>query len=573
MTRVSRLALCHALFVCLALASPGRADEDRKKPRYPKAPSDAGVRLTPEAWKSAPVRKLTPAELDRLLLAGQKADKVQLAAPIDDAGFLRRASLDLTGKLPGPREVQRFLADRDAGKRGKLIDRLLASDAYARQRSRYWRDVMLARATDNRPFVKLPREVALEEWLFEQFKDNASWAVIARAVITSTGTLNLREPKTGGDAAMLLSHTQADGPVERTNDTARVFLGINLQCAQCHDHPDDVWQRTHFHQMAAFYGKVVDRVRVTPPFTQNKPGVQNRNFETMLASKPFGDYRMPDRDNPKKSTAVRPRFLTGETPAVFGSDRARRKALAGYVTAADNYYFSAAFVNRVWAELMGQAFVTPVDNLGPLQPALYSGVLLRLAASFRASEHDVKELYRLVMNSQTYQRQMRMADSPGEHVKFAGTYPTRLRADALWDSLAAALDLRDYTAPRAAAAGPYRGRFTLSGQFKGLFAFDPSAKPEDVEGSVPQALMLMNNRAINAQIRSRGNTVLARVLRDFDRDADAVNQLYLRALGRSPSKRELQVCLDHVAAVGQRGEAFEDLLWALINSAEFRTKR
>jgi hypothetical protein len=561
--------LAWVALIGLVLCAPSRADEDRKKTRYPKPPSDKNVKLSPDAWKSAPARKLSPAELDRLLTASQKADNVKLALRINDGAFVRRVYLDLTGKLPATRAVGTFISDNSSDKRSRLIDMLLRSDDFARHRARYWRDVILARATDNRLFVKLPREMALEEWLFEEFKANASWGYVARSLITSIGELNLRAPKTGGDAAMLLAHTRDDGPIERTNDTARVFLGINLQCAQCHDHPDDIWRRQHFHEMAAFFGKLVDRIRI-----ERLPGRQGlpmaMNFHTFLASRQFGDYRMPDRDDPKRTSSVHPRFLTGESPRQALSDRARRKALAGYVTASDNYYFSAAFVNRVWGELMGQAFVMPVDNLGPLQPALYSDVMIALAASFRASEFDIKELYRLILNTQTYQRQMRMGESPGEHVKFAGTYPTRLRPEALWDSLVAALDLKEFIPPRA---GPFQARFRLSGIFKEMFAFDPSAKPEDVEGSVPQALMLMNNRQINNQIRATGNTVLARTLRDFPKDGDAINQVYLRALGRSPTDREKRICLEHIADLGERGKAFEDILWSLINSAEFRTRR
>jgi hypothetical protein len=554
----------------LALTAPARGDDDTKKPRYPKPPSDKDVKLVPDAWKSASVRKLTHAELDRLLDARHKADNVKPAPLIDDGAFLRRATLDLTGKLPGPSEVRAFVADSASDKRAKLVDRLLVSDDFARHRARFWRDVILSRATDNRIFVKLPRETALEEWLFAQFKANASWGYIARQLITSDGGLNLLEPKAGGDSAMLLAHTRDDGPVERTNDTARIFLGINLQCAQCHDHPDDVWKRQTFHEMAAFFGKLADRVRVQQiPEKERRPGQPAMNFQAYLASRPFGDYRMPDRDNAKKTYAVQARFLTGEAPRAPG-DRGRRKALAAYVTAKDNYYFAASFVNRVWGELMGQAFVTPVDNLGPLQPALYSDVLLGLAVSFRAGDHDVKELYRLILNSQAYQRQVRMGESPGDHVKFAGTYPTRLRPEALWDSLVLALDLREFVPP---GAGPFRRRFLLSGQFKELFAFDPSAKPEDVEGSVPQALMLMNNRQINNQIRATGYTALARILRNNPKNPEAIEQVYLRALGRSPTQREKQVCLEHIAGMGERGKAFEDILWSLINSAELRTKR
>jgi hypothetical protein len=225
---------------------------------------------------------------------------------------------------------------------------------------------------------------------------------------------------------------------------------------------------------------------------------------------------------------------------------------------------------------MGQAFVMPVDNLGPLQAPLYSDVLIGLAASFRASEHDVKALYRLVCNSQAYQRQMRVGDRPAEHVRFAGTYPTRLRGDALWDSLTAALGPVGGPGGRfggGLGGGPRRPIQPLRSLFNELFRVDPSARPEDVEGSVPQSLMLMNNQAINAQIKATGATVLARVLREFRKDGDAVEQVYLRALGRNPSAREKGLCLEHVATVGERGAAFEDILWALINSAEFRTKR
>jgi hypothetical protein len=563
MTRAARSWLIALAFAGLTAA----AGADERKPRYPKPPDATGVQLVPDAWKAGPDKALTPAELDALLAAGHKADQVQPAPAAPDDVFLRRVYLDLTGKPPTPRQLREFRADASPEKRTKRIDELLSSKDYARHRARYWRDVLLSRATDNRVFVKIPREQALEAWLAEQFRDNASWGFIARALLTADGGVELQEPRTGGDSALLLCHTRDDGPVERTNDTARVFLGINLQCAQCHDHPDDVWKREHFHRMAAFFGRLSDRIR-------RADRDERINFQTLLFARPFGEYRMPDRDEPKKTTRVSPRFLTGEEPGDGLSDRARRKALAKYVTARENYYFAAAFVNRAWGELMGQAFVTPVDNLGPLQPAVYSDVLVRLAASFRAMDYDIKALYRLICNTQAYQRQMRLPDAPGEHARFAGSYPTRLRPEALWDSLQAALGpINDPVPNPGLESAPRRPFVPLAMVFKELFRFDPSAKPEDVEGSVPQALLLMNNRAINAQLKATGNTVLARVLKNFPKDGPAVEQLYLRTLGRSPSDRERRVCLEHVAGVGDRGAAFEDILWSLINSAEFRTKR
>jgi hypothetical protein len=564
-TRRPLAGLLLAGLTCLTLAGPSAGDEKRK-PRYPKPPSDKGVELIPAGWKKVPVQALTPAALDALLLRAQKGDRVKFAGPAPDDEFLRRVYLDLIGYPPSPRRLEKFLADRAPKKRSKVIDDLLAFEDFARHRARVWRDIILARATDNRPFISVPRAAALEAWLFEQFKGDRSWADIARALITAQGGLRLREPLKEGQTGMLLCHTRQDGPVERTNDTARVFLGINLQCAQCHDHPDDVWKREQFHQMAAFYARLGERPQ--------RLSTKVFDVKFSLFSRRFGEYRMPDRDDPRFTRPVQPRFLTGESPRRGLPDLERRQALADYVTAEDNYYFAAAFVNRVWGDLFGQAFVQPVDSLGPLQTPLYGDVLLRLAASFRASDFDIKGLYRLILNSKAYQRRMRVYESVGEHVRFAGIYPTRLHSEALWDALTSVLGPLNNTVEMPAPFAPGRTRqVPLRQVFRPLFSFDPSSRPEDVEGSVPQALMLMNNKALNARIKATGNTILARTLRKYPKDEDVVEQLYLRALGRKPTARERTVCLAHVKEVGKRTTAFEDLLWSLINSTEFRTRR
>src|SRR5262245_42117085 len=539
-------AALHLRLTCLAMgaAPPTPTPEpkaQKKGPRYPKAPSDKGVKLYPDAWKTAPVKAVTPAEIDALLTKAQKADKITPAPLAPDDVFFRRVHLDLVGRTPSPSALRDFLADKDPQKRAKLIDKLLDSSEFSRVRARYWRNVLLSRATDDRIFVRIPRGQALEVWLVEQFRAKKSWKEISRALITAEGELQLSEPRKNGQVGMMLAHAGEDGPPERTNDTVRAFLGINLQCAQCHDHPDDIWKRQQFHEMAAFYGMLGERVRLV----QREP----LDFATRL-SRRFGEYRMPDRDDPRKRSAVRPKFLTGEAPEGLRSDPDRRKALADYVTAEGNYYFAAAFVNRVWADLLGQGFVMPVDNLGPLQPGVYPDVLVRLASSFRATDYDIRALYRTILNTQAYQRQARVPDGHGEHVRFAGVSPTRLPADALWDSLTEALGPM---AGPGGGPGRFRGFFSPQRAFRSLFAFDPSSKPEDGEGSVPQALMMMNNVALNAKIRASGDTPLAKILKEYPKDDAAVEQVYLLALGRRPTARELKVSLAHVKKVGDRG--------------------
>lgn len=290
---------------------------------------------------------------------------------------------------------------------------------------------------------------------------------------------------------------------------------------------------------------------------------------------------MPDLENPRRGTPVTAKFLLdGSTAGRISSDKERRRVLAAKITDKNNYYFAAAFANRVWGQLLGQPFVD-VEGMGPLNPPLYGETLIRLADSFRTSGHDVQALYRTILNSDTYQRDARMGDSPTEHVKFSGSYPNRLNADALYAAVSQVIG------PVGAGGfggrgrmggfgGGFGGRFgagSLAGQFRDLFTFDPSTKPEDVEGSVPQSLLLMNNAQINGQIKATGSTPLARIVRDNPDNTKAIEALYLHTMGRKPTPNETKIGLEHIASLRNRGEAFEDLMWSLINSAEFRTRR
>jgi hypothetical protein len=230
----------------------------------------------------------------------------------------------------------------------------------------------------------------------------------------------------------------------------------------------------------------------------------------------------------------------------------------------------------MWGELMGQSFTMPVDDMGPKKDVVFPTVLTRLTASFRGTDYDIKALLRAIANSETYQRQSRLGESTSDHLHFAAAYPTRLRADVLWDSLTGVLG--QFGGPPGGprpgpGGGMFAGRFGLEGLFKDEFRFDPSTKPDDVEGSVPQALMLMNNPQINQKIQARGTNLLGRILTAYPDNDDALRMVYLRALARKPTDREMDRCRSYIKKVGSRSEAFEDILWALINSTEFQTKR
>jgi hypothetical protein len=292
-----------------------------------------------------------------------------------------------------------------------------------------------------------------------------------------------------------------------------------------------------------------------------------------VVSLPAGEHRMPDKDDPKKGQVVQPRFLDGQAPGVNLPDMQRRRALAAAVTADGNPWFAAAYVNRIWGALLGQSFYQPVDDLGPQREAVFPTILPRLAAAFRGSNYDMKGFFRAVLNSQTYQRQVRLGEAVDEHLLFAAAYPTRLPADALWQSLVGVLGKMSPPIPPNMAAMPFRPPPGLEGLVKKEFGFDPSAKAEEVEGSISQALLLMNNPVLNQRIQAKGTNLLARILSAYPSDREALGMVYLRTLARRPTERELSRCLGHINRVGNRAEAYEDILWALLNSTEFQTKR
>jgi hypothetical protein len=555
-----------AVCVSPAAAAPNDKSPATKAPAGKTAGRSAprATVLSSEAWQNVPFTRMQPAEIDQLVQKELQVDKIEPAPLTSDEQFLRRITLDLTGRLPLPADVTEFVADKNSQKRAKLIDKLLASEEYAEHWARYWREVLSARLTDPRAKSLAP---AFEHWMKEQLIADKPWDQITRTLLTADGTCHFDDDGKNGAVFFLAAHLGADAANERAAETSRIFLGIQIQCAQCHDHPLDVWKRNQFHELAAYFPRLRERpVR----------GDNNRILGFELISAPRGEHEMPSKEDPKKTTTMQPRFLDGKAAGDNLSDRERRRALADAIVNKNNYWFAGAYVNRVWGELMGQSFYAPVDDMGPQKEAVFAPVLTRLAASFRATNYDMKEFFRAVMNSQTYQRQIRLGESTDQHLHFAAAYPSRLSADALWESLVSVLgNLGGPGAarPRPMMAGPYALAQGLEGLFKEEFSFDPSLKADEVEGSVSQALFMMNSPALNNRIQARGNNLLGRILTAYPDNDDALRMVYLRTLARKPTDKEVEKCRDFLKKTGNRNEAFEDILWALLNSTEFQTKR
>jgi len=282
------------------------------------------------------------------------------------------------------------------------------------------------------------------------------------------------------------------------------------------------------------------------------------------------EHRMSDPKDPQSEGKVMQPvlFATGNKLPIGTRDADRRGSLAKWITEKDNPYFAKALVNRIWAEFTGEGFYEPIDDIGPDRQATAPKTLEYLAGQFAETGYDVKWLFETIAATQMYQ----LPSSPrrdSDEEPMQHNVAQRLRADQVFDNILLVLEASESAAPPGMpgpAARFIRGPRQL---FTTAFGYDPSARRDEVQSSIPQALALMNSPLITGALRGSGNTMLARKLAAIKADPALVQELYLRVLGREASPSELTTCLQFVKQLPNRTEAFEDILWSLINSAEF----
>jgi hypothetical protein len=262
-------------------------------------------------------------------------------------------------------------------------------------------------------------------------------------------------------------------------------------------------------------------------------------------------------------------FLTGQKLEPGKTDAERRQAIAAWLTDPADGWFAKALVNRVWGELIGQGFYEPLDDIGPDRTCTAPQTLDYLARAFVENKYDIKSLFRTIAATSAYQRANRSPHRSADATMTLVSCSTakRLRGDQLYDALETALGSLD---PGGLARGRFAELRSPRGQVNQTFGFDPSTPRDEIVGSIPQALMLMNGPRINGAMNGRrGDVELGKLLASTSDNQVVTTELYLKCLGREPNKNELQKCLAHVKQTSNRAEAFEDILWALVNSTEF----
>lgn len=499
-----------------------------------------------------PFARLSPELLDELM--EKHVGGIQTAILIDDEAFLRRATLDLVGRQPTMSEMIEFLSDTkgdSAQKRARLVDQLLASPEFGANWANYWSDVISYRVPN--PELTFLNYTPFKNWLAEEFNRNRGWDEITYNIVTAIGKVADNPAATyigfhGGDKSRLAS------------ETTRVFLSTQIQCAECHDHKFVEMPQETFHHVAAFFV----RVNAKLPW--------NDSSQIVVSSKPSGEHKMDGRKEEMKPVA----FSAREVDLGI-SDVKRRAELAEWIVGADNPWFAKAFVNRVWARLMGRGFCEPVDEIGELGDRVLPEVHTALANHFAGTQFDIKDAFRVVALTRSYQREIRDADK-GQSKPFVSIPAGRLRGDEVFDSLEAAIELPNVTPPPAAATGEFRfppPPKSTRDLVNDAFGFDPSAEQSNVARTMQQAMLLMNNKQIQAQVNAdpASGTMLARLLAAEQNDEAAIIRLYQQVLARKPNSQEISLATDHLKTIANRNSGFEDLLWGLLNSAEFLSRR
>ena len=477
--------------------------------------------------------------IDELVAERWQPAGVSPAVQAEDSEFLRRAYLDLIGVIPTAAEVRAFLADEAVDKRKRLILKLVQKPSHATHLAAQWSSMLLPAEQD--PFSANNR-VGFQLWLRDRFSRNVRYDITVADLLTTRGN-----PQ---QATAALFYTAAElKPEELAARSARVFLGVQIECAQCHDHPFDKWTMRDFWGYAAFFARI-----------EQSTGRGDRI--TNIADRRDGEVKFPGTDD-----AVAPMYL-GRIPA-SEENGTRRLQLAIWLASRDNPYFARATVNRAWAMMFGRGIVEPVDDLGPHNTPSHPELLDELARYFIKIRFDLRRLLVTLASTKTYALSSRWPADQAEPSPelFARMAMKSLTPEQLFDCLATLMRRSEFSTVNV-------GEFAVdSARQNFLSKFDRGATGVlDYQSGIPQALTMMNGQEISAATDLKESGLLIALQAPFLTPAQRIDSLFLSTLSRLPTPDESARFLAHLEAAPTSADApraLGDLLWALLNCAEF----
>ncbi len=533
--------------------STGAAGQAAVMARYMSQIAVAEV-LVPRAGRPAPgAFGSSDGFIDAAVSRQLRRLNIPASPPAEDDVYLRRVSLDLIGTLPTAGEVRAYLADCAAERaragntkaaRARAVEALLARPEYADYWAMRWVNILLV---DRDPLF--PKGAwAYDRWVRDAFRTNMPYDAFARALVTATGDTYRDGPAN--------FYRALASPEERGKAISQLFLGVRIDCAQCHHHPFERWSQADFYQFAAFFARVRTKYQ--------------SEFEWLIYPAAEGEVR-----HPKTQAVMPPQPLGGEAPTI-APDEDRREALARWLTAPENPFFARAIANRIWGMLMGRGLVEPSDDFRMTNPASNGGLLDALARDFVAHGYDLKHLFRTIVASEAYGRSSRALPGNARDTRaYSHAQVRRLTAEVLLDAVCQVTGRPEvYNGHPDGTRAIQLWDNKLPVEFLETFG-RPSRlsvcecdRPAD--GSVTQVLHMMNGPGVQARLSAPGGTV-ARLTDGPDPPEKIVEELYLTAYGRFPRPDELRAATAIFAApMANRRRAIEDLVWVLLNTPEFQ---
>lgn len=481
-------------------------------------------------------------DIDRLVAAKLKKLRIAPSGLCSDEVFLRRVYLDVVGLLPTAEEIDRFLNSGAPDKRARLIDELLERKEFAEIWVNQWAELLQIKSSNE---ISYKAMLLYYNWLVERLSKDTPMDQMVRELLGASGG-TFKNPATN-------FYQATNETLPLAENVAQVFMGMRIQCAQCHNHPFDRWTQDDYYGFAAFFSQV-----------GRKQGEDYR--EKIVFNSGGGEV-----NHPVGGRAMKPKFLGGAEPDTAGKDR--RVVLAEWLASPQNPWFATSFANRVWAHFFGIGIVEPVDDFRVSNPASNPELLAALGQRFTDSKYNLKQLVRDICNSRAYQRSTTRNDSNAlDEKNFAHANLRRIKAEHLLDVISQVTETKDkFTglplgarAVQIADGGSTTYFLTTFGRATRETVCSCEVK---MEPTLSQALHLLNGDTVNTKIAQGG--VVAKLLTTRQYPEERVIDLYLRCLSRRPTPEELAKLLPLLGEGPQQAQALQDIFWALLNSREF----
>lgn len=561
-------------------SKPENSAPEKETPAEAAEPRPFEPKHSPEEWEkllsgSAPKDADIIAFIDEQIRMGWHDSGIGPSAVATDGEWCRRVFLDLLGRVPSVTELQKYLTDKSKKKKADLVDRLLGSDEYveeyARNSTTFWTNLLIGRATTDNPRDLVNRE-GMQQYLRRSFLENKPYDKMVRELVTATGSNTPGEENYNGAVNFILDNLQ-ENAATATAKTAKYFLGMQVQCTQCHNHPfNPTFKQDQFWGMNAFFRQTMSDRREGGGMMA-PANLMNQDFAGESGSNPKEAEVFYELRNGEMRAAL-PTFVDGTTidPSGYLDEVNRREKLADLIVRSE--YLGKAIVNRTWGKMLGYGFTKPVDDMGPHNEPSHPVLLEKLGKIFADNGHDLRRLYRWIALSEAYSLSSRFgeknkADDPslGEKPLFSHFYVRQMQAEELYESLLVATEAEK-------SKGSYEEQEKTKSdwlqQFTIAFGTDEGDESTTFNGTIPQALMMFNGDLVQRATDAEPGSFLHKIANGKMKGPQRVEFLYLSALARKPTKTEMQLAVQLLTLrKGDVKAALQDVWWALLNSNEF----